>query len=173
MMTLHAKKKTAADMDPKSPFWRSFWQYRNQWWHNSLIKLRTTGAWIVSTIKLAEIDDEYRVYEDPVTKEEKVKPPFYPMMVKRTEYRIDQGYLMLDWVDMDTGEYNHYLRFEWGKHHHTVPSFETLGGNENRQEECFLPYKRNKRMGMMRVLEDMAPSLLGELPDGMTEEDLW
>jgi hypothetical protein len=171
-----AKKKgqsVRADMDSNAPFWRSFYQYRNKWWHNTLIKFRSAGGWTASTIKLGEIDDEYRVFVDPITKEEKMKPPYYPLMVKRTEYRIDQGYVLMDWMDMDTGKYNHVLRFEWGKHEHSVPSFEKLGGDENRQDECFIPYSYNSRLANMHLLEDMAPALLGELPEGMTEEDLW
>jgi len=174
-----AKGKQDTENDP---FWRSFYQYRNKWWHNSLIKLKSFQGWCISTIKEEDVEEEYRVVLDKNTKKPVLdengnqifKPPTKTQEVARTAFRIDQGYSFRDRFNLETGEYEHCLRWDWGKWEHPgVKSFDRIGNDWKQEHKCYVPYHYNHRLAMMEILNDLGPSILGELEEGKTDDDLW
>lgn len=169
--TYKQTKDVAADEKENEALQSSFNQYRNKWWHNTLIKLRTNNCWVVETIKLGETDDRFREIKNKAGEVTGMRPRFYPIWGRHTQYRVDQGYTVMDYIDND-GNYGNYLRLDWGKYEHSVPPFDRIGAQEKDQGKCLLKYEHNNRMAMMNILEDMSKDLLAEAtPED--EQRLW
>ena len=171
-------KQTPADAKSNEALRSQFNQYRNKWWHNTLIKARSFNSWEVVTIKLGETDERFREEKDDDGKVIGMKPKYYRLWCPRTEYRIDNGYTIMDYVNPQTMDMRTVLRWDWGKYEHRkAKSFDRICGEnkenaESRQEESFLDYHQNDRMAMMKLLDDMSPALLGEVSEA-EEKALW
>lgn len=175
MVTKFKGSQDDENTNPRQPFY----QYRNRWWHNVLMQLRTSNGWVVETFKMNPVQEQYRYkpikykgkngeYVEKIIELDEM----YPVWCRRTEYRVDNGYFINDYVD-DDGSINTYLRSEWQKKRHisAIP-FTKIPKKERRykERECLLPYPDFKRMAMMDILDDMSPCILGE---EFAEEDLW
>lgn len=162
---------------------RKFYRYRNKWWTNILMKLRNSGLWVAETYKIEEREEEYR-YKDVKIRVGKDKSgkamyreesilldQYFPVWVKKSEYRIDQGYSIVRTIDSQGNDVP-AIRVDWAKHRHSVPQFSKIPKDqrEEMQPNCCLTYPMNDRMAMMYLIEDMAPALLQE---EFTEEQLW
>jgi len=173
-------KDTAADEKENEALMRQNNQYKNKWWHNILIKLRSNNCWCCQTIKLAEVAEDFRQIKNKAGDIVAMKPQFYPIWGKDTEFRVDQGYMLMDYIN-DRGEFGTYMRFDWGKYEHSVPSFDRVLNStkgvtqediDKNQAKCLIPYVYGNRMAMMYLVDDMAPSLLGEM-SAEDDEKLW
>jgi len=176
------KKKEGGDEETTAVD-RKDYGYRNKWWTNILMKLRASGSWVVETYKIGERDEEYR-YKDVKIRIGKSKDgkalyreetvlldQYYPIWVKLSDYRIDQGYTILNTID-DKGNDDINIRVDWAKHRHKVMQYSKLKKDQREANEakCLLPYAQNDRMAAMYLLEDMAPAILQtEVPD----DQLW
>ena len=153
---------------------RRFYRYRNKWWTNVLMKLRTTSCWIVETFKLETREPEWRwkdvkvrVGADKMKKESYVYhsvqlPENYPVMVSKTDYRIDQGYTLRQIFDMKTQTFKDYIRTDWYRHPHSTSQYLKLpqDNREAYESQCLLEYPLKDRMAFTYLIEDMAPSIL-------------
>jgi hypothetical protein len=166
------EKGVAADAKSNEALRSQFNQYRNKWWHNTLIKARSYNSWEVVTIKLGETDDRFREEKDEKTGVVTMKPKFYKLWCPRTEYRIDNGYTMMDYINPQTVEMKTVLRLDWGKYEHKSAKPFDRSGEETEQEKSFIDYPQNDRMAGMKLLDDMSSSLLGEVSEA-EEKALW
>jgi len=177
-------KKRGEKEDEETNLDRKFYRYRNKWWINVLMKLRTSGAWVVETYKMEKRDEEWRwkevKYRSPDNYDKFVThqirlPAEYPVWVSKTEYRVDQGYAIRDWYDMETGTIKPMIRTDWYKHRHSTMQFSDLDSvdlQEKHEEDCLFPYPQGDRMAMMYLIEDMAPALLQKV-EPEEEEAMW
>lgn len=183
--TITTKYKKAGEKDDdQTNLDRKFYRYRNKWWTNVLMKLRTSGAWVVETYKLEERDEEYRwkevKYRSPddynkfLTEHVRL-PPEYAVWCAKTEYRVDQGYAIRDWYDYETGVIKPMIRTDWFKHRHSTMQFADLKSvdlQEKHEKDCLIDYPQHDRMAMMYLIEDMAPALLQKLSPEK-EKSMW
>ena len=153
---------------------RRFYRYRNKWWTNILMKLRSTSCWVVETFKLEVREPEWqwkdvrvRTGKDKKTDfvYESIKlPETYPVMVGKTDYRIDQGYTLRQIMDMKTQTMKDYVRTDWYRHPHSTIQYLKLPQDQREamESKCLLEFPQFDRMAAMYLIEDMAPSILQE-----------
>jgi len=169
----YGKKKGVED-DEETGTDRRFYRYRNKWWTNVLMKLRTTECWVVETFKLEVREPEWqwkdikvRVGADPKNPNSYVMhsiklPETYPVMISKTDYRIDQGYTLRQVYDMKTGTFVDKIRTDWYRHPHSTMPYLKIPQEQrdSLEEKCFLDYPQYDRMAFTYLIEDMAPSIL-------------
>ena len=170
--TYKQEKGIPADAKSNEALRSQFNQYRNKWWHNTLIKARSYNSWEIVTIKLGETDDRFREEKDEKTGKVTIKPRYYKLWCPRTEYRIDNGYTIMDYLDPVNVLVKTVLRWDWGKYEHRkAKPFDRIG-DEARQPESFVDYSQGDRMAAMKILDDMSDALLGEVSE-QEERSLW
>jgi len=138
----------------------------------------------VETYKLEEREEQWRWkevryrskedYNKFITHHVRLEPE-YAVWCKKTEYRVDQGYAIRDWYDMETGTIKPMIRTDWFKHRHSTMQFSDLKGidlQEKHEADCLMEYPQEDRMAMMYLIEDMAPALLQKL-EPEKEQTMW
>jgi hypothetical protein len=169
----YGKKADEEDTDETNTD-RRFYRYRNKSWTNVLMKLRTTACWVVETFKLETREPEWqwkdvkvRVGADKMKKESYVYhsiklPENYPVMVSKTDYRIDQGYTLRQIFDMKSGMFKDYIRTDWYRHPHSTAQYLKIPQDQREalEDKCLLEYPLKDRMAFTYLIEDMAPSIL-------------
>jgi len=169
-------RKADEEDDEETNTDRRFYRYRNKWWTNVLMKLRSTSCWVVETFKLETREPEWqwkdvktRVGTDKLKKESYVYhsiklPENYPVMVGKTDYRIDQGYTLRQILDVQTGTMKDCVRTDWYRHPHSTMQYLKLPQDQRDtwESKCLLDFPQFDRMACMYLIEDMAAALLQE-----------
>jgi len=167
-------KKSGEEDDENTGTDRRFYRYRNKWWTNVLMKLRASSCWIVQTFKLEIREAEWQWKDVKVrTKADKsakdayttysIKlPENYPVMVAKTDYRIDQGYTLRELYDPKTDTMKNYIRTDWYRHPHSTTQYLKLPQDQREmlEHKCLMEYPQYDRMAATYLIEDMAPAIL-------------